>query len=134
MFRQGIRSLLFPVFLVMAAILAASSNAAAQTHVVSAAELQQRAVEASRTRAANIQILTDVMASPQAGDALRVARMDPKQVQAAASTLGDEEMARLAARAAQAKRDFAAGDLSDRDLLIIIVGIAALILIIVAVR
>jgi len=37
-------------------------------------------------------------------------------------------------RAEKAQREFAAGSLSDRDLLIILVCVAALILIIVAVR
>jgi hypothetical protein len=50
------------------------------------------------------------------------------------SSLNDEELARLAARADKADTDFAAGRMSDRDLLWILVGIAALILIIVAVR
>jgi hypothetical protein len=48
--------------------------------------------------------------------------------------LSDAEVAQLASRSDKLKDDFAAGTLSDRDLLIIIVGIAALILIIVAVR
>jgi hypothetical protein len=50
------------------------------------------------------------------------------------SSLDDQELARLAARSETARKDFAAGRMSDRDLLIILVGIAALILIIVAVR
>jgi len=40
----------------------------------------------------------------------------------------------ISARAEKAQREFAAGSLSDRDLLIILVCVAALILIIVAVR
>jgi hypothetical protein len=43
-------------------------------------------------------------------------------------------VAQLAARAQKAQADFAAGSISDRDLIIILVCIAALILIIVAVR
>ena len=57
-----------------------------------------------------------------------------ESVDAAISTLSDEELARLASRADKLDQDFAAGRLSDRDLLIVIVGIAALVLIIVAVR
>ena len=56
------------------------------------------------------------------------------RVETAIETLSDEELARLASRADKLDQDFAAGRLSNRDLLIIIVGIAALILIIVAVR
>ena len=52
----------------------------------------------------------------------------------AVSALSDQELAQLAARSDKAQRDFAAGTLSDRDLIIILVALAALILIIVAVR
>ena len=52
----------------------------------------------------------------------------------AVSQLNDQELAQLASRASKANADFAAGTLSDRDLIIILVAIAALILIIVAVR
>jgi hypothetical protein len=48
--------------------------------------------------------------------------------------LSDAELAQLASRADKAQADFVAGTLSDRDLLLIILGIAALVLIIIAVR
>jgi len=48
--------------------------------------------------------------------------------------LSNEELARLAYLADRAQANFAAGRLEDRDLLIIIVAIAALVLLIVAVR
>ena len=44
------------------------------------------------------------------------------------------ELAQLASRVQKAQSDFAAGRLSDRDLIIILVAVAVLILIIVAVR
>ena len=50
------------------------------------------------------------------------------------SLLGQSHVAQLAARSQKAQTDFAAGNLSDRDLIIILIAIAALILIIVAVR
>ena len=62
------------------------------------------------------------------------AGIDPTRVQTAAAALSDQEVAQLAARSEKAQADFAAGRLSDRDLIIILIGIAALILIIVAVR
>jgi hypothetical protein len=55
-------------------------------------------------------------------------------VKKAVASLSDAELAQLASRAQKAQADFAAGHLSDRDLIIILVVIAALILIIVAVR
>jgi CHASE3 domain sensor protein len=60
--------------------------------------------------------------------------MDSKQVKDAVSRLSDSELSQLASRASKAQADFAAGTLSNRDLIIILVCIAALILIIVAVR
>ncbi len=60
--------------------------------------------------------------------------MNPEQVRTAVSTLNDQELARLASRADKAQADFAGGRLEDRDLLIIIVAIAALVLLIVAVH
>jgi hypothetical protein len=48
--------------------------------------------------------------------------------------MGDDELAQLSARSEKAQKDFAAGRISDRDLLIILVGVAVLILIIVAVH
>jgi hypothetical protein len=60
--------------------------------------------------------------------------IDPAQVKTAVSTLNDQELARLAARSEKVQADFAAGRLSDRDLLIVVLCLVALIVIIVAVR
>ena len=65
---------------------------------------------------------------------MKTAHMDPVQVTTAVASLSDAQLAQLAARSQKAQADFAAGSMSNRDLLIIIVAIAALILIIVAVR
>ena len=72
--------------------------------------------------------------SPAAESALKKAHMNPQRVNEAVSRLNNQELAELAARASKAQADFAAGNISDRDLLIILVAVAALILIIVAVR
>jgi hypothetical protein len=133
-FQHGVRSHVLPIFVVALALLAVASSASAQTHVVSPVELQQQLLDAGRARAANMEKLSEFLTSPQAGQAFRRAHMDPVQMRAAVSTLSDRELAQLSVRAAQAQRDFAAGELTDRDLLLILVGIAALILIIVAVR
>ena len=106
----------------------------AQTHVVSPAELQKAAAAASEARAQDQATLTDFLSSPQAERALASVRMDPVQVKRAVATLTDRELHDLALRANQAQANFAAGRLSDRDLLWILVAVAALIVIIVAVR
>jgi len=60
--------------------------------------------------------------------------MDLAQVKAGVSTLSDQELAELASRSAKAQADFAPGRLEDRDLHLILVAIAALVLVIVAVH
>ena len=118
----------------LTALFAVPQNLAAQTHVVSPAELQKAAVAATQARQHDLETIQDLFSSPAAKKALREAHMDPQQVKQAVSSLNDQELAQLAARASKAQADFAAGKLSDRDLLIILVCVAALILIIVAVR
>ena len=108
--------------------------AQAAAHVVSSAELQKAAVDASRVRQQNLETLKEFFSSEKAQQALKSAHTDPERVKNAVASLSDAELAQLAARAHRARADFAAGTLSDRDLIIIIVAIAALILIIVAVR
>ncbi len=123
---------------VMAGMLAVAfmipQDALAQSHVVSPAELQSAAVASSQARRQNLDTLQQFVSSPTAQKALKSAHMDTQQVKNAVSQLNDQELAQLASRASKANADFAAGTLSDRDLIIILVAIAALILIIVAVR
>jgi hypothetical protein len=121
---------------VLAAVFALPQNLVAETasHLVSASELQQAVVKASTERQQNRSEVERFLSSEQAQNALKSAHMNPEQVKTAVSTLNDAELAQLATRAHKAQADFAAGTLSDRDLIIIIVAIAALILIIVAVR
>jgi len=52
----------------------------------------------------------------------------------AGAQVWDDELAQLAAKVQTTQADFAAGKMSDHDLIIILIAIAALILIIVAVR
>jgi len=108
--------------------------AQAAAHVVSSADLQKAAVDASRVRQQNLEALKEFFSSEKAQQALKSAHTDPERVKNAVASLSDAELAQLASRAHRARADFAAGTLSDRDLIIIIVAIAALILIIVAVR
>ena len=124
------------VAFVLAAVFALPQNLLAETasHLVSPSELQQAVVKASAARQQNRDEVQQFLSSEQAQKALKSAHMNPEQVKNAVSTLDDAELAQLASRAHKAQADFAAGDLSDRDLMIIIVAIAALILIIVAVR
>ncbi len=124
------------VAFILAAVFALPQNLVAETasHLVSPAELQQAAVKASTARQQNRAEVQQFFSSEAAQKALKTAHMNPEQVTTAVSTLDDAELAQLASRVNKAQADFAAGSLSDRDLIIILVAVAALILIIVAVR
>ncbi len=108
--------------------------AQAVPHVVSSTDLEKATADASTTRQQNLDSLNRFLSSDQARRAMQSARINPQQVKNAVTGLTDEELAQLASRANKAQSGFAAGSLGDRDLIIIILAIVALILIIVAVR
>ena len=111
-----------------------ASPARAQDHVVSPAEIQRDAASTSAARQQHVQQLNNFLSSNDAQQALKSAHADPQQVKSAIQQLNDEDLAQLSARAEKAQRDFAAGDISNRDLLLILVAIGVIILIVVAVR
>ncbi|HEY9435699.1 MAG TPA: PA2779 family protein [Blastocatellia bacterium] len=127
--RQSIRLLVACFLLTLC-----STSILAQTHVVSSSDIHKELVNAAQTRRENLQKVKGLFSSDETRKAMEAAQINPERVDTAISTLSDEELARLAARADNLDKDFAAGRISDRDLLIIILGIAALVLIIVAVR
>jgi hypothetical protein len=131
--KQFVRALTVGVLVTLNAV-PQSLFAQTSDHVVSPQDLQKAAVDASRTREQNLASLNSFFSSEKARNALKSAKMDPEQVKTAVASLSDAELAQLASRANQGQADFAAGNMSDHDLLIIVVCIAALVLIIVAVR
>ncbi len=128
---QSTRLLVSSILIILFAL---PSSLLAQTHVVSQADIHKELVSATQTRQKNLEKAKRLFSSDESRKALGSAQMSPSQVNAAVSTLSDAELAQLASRADQLQDDFAAGRLSDRDLIFILLGIAALILIIVAVR
>ncbi len=113
---------------------AAPQSMVAQNHVVSPGDIQNDVSNASAARHQNQKQVENFLSSQEAQRAMKSAKIDPQQVTSAISQLNDSELASLAARSAKAQRDFAAGNIDNHDLLIILVAIAVLILIIVAVR
>jgi hypothetical protein len=91
-------------------------------------------ITATQTRQQNLDKLEKFLSTPQAEKAMKEAKVDPQQVKTAVSMLSDDDLAQLSARADKAQADFAAGRLSDRDLIWIIVAVVVLILLIVALR
>lgn len=135
MTRSGMwRTVRIAVAAILSPLLVFPASPPVQSHVVSPAELQRELLSATRLRHQHQASISRFLASPQAEKALSAAGVDRAQVTTAMSALSDKELARLAARAENAQAEFAAGRLTERDLLIILIGIAALILIIVAVR
>lgn len=128
---QSVRVLIACLFVILFAI---PPDVMAQSHVVKPSELQQEMVNATQTRQHNLETLQNFLSTPAAEKALKSAKVDPQQIKTAVSMLSDDDLAQLSSRAAKAQNDFAAGRISDRDLIWIIVAVVALILIIVAVR
>jgi hypothetical protein len=125
--RVAIACILVTIFSVPPSLLA-------QIHVVSPADLQKEVLNATQRRELNVEKVNQFLSSEMAQRALKTAHVNPEQVKTGVASLSDAELAQLASRADKAQADFAAGTLSDRDLLLIILGIAALVLIIIAVR
>lgn len=129
--RQSLRML---IAILLVTLFIVPTDLLAQSHVVSPADLQKEVLSTSQARQHNISAVQQFLSTPRAEKAMKSAQIDPQQVRTAISTLDDQDLAQLAARADKAQNDFAAGNLSERDLIWIILGIAVLVLIIVAVR
>ena len=131
------RLIMFPLGILFVSLFVSftcARPAFAQDHVVAPTDLQKDVAGASATRQKNKTELEEFLSSSEAQRALKSAHMDAGQVKNAIPELSDDDLAQLSARAEKAQRDFSAGRMSDRDLIIILIAIAALILIIVAVR
>jgi predicted transcriptional regulator len=103
-------------------------------HVVSLSELNKDAARPAETRQSNEEAVRSLLSSEQAKKALKSANLDYQRVDKAVGQLSDEELAKLAERSRQAQNDFAAGRISDRDLLWIILIALVIIVLAVALR
>jgi hypothetical protein len=127
-------ALQFVLVMFLSMLLAIPQNAFAQNHVVTSTDIQKDVAAASASREKEVRQLENLFSSSSAKQAMKSAHVTYRQVDSAVQQLSDDDLARLSARSETAQKDFAAGNISNRDLLIIVVGILALILIIVAVR
>jgi hypothetical protein len=103
-------------------------------HVVSLSELNKDAARPAQTRQANEEAVRTLLSSDTAQKALKSTNLDYQKVDKAVGQLNDEDLAKLAERSRQAQSDFAAGRISDRDLLWIIVIALAIIVLAIALR
>jgi hypothetical protein len=103
-------------------------------HVVSLSELSKDSAGPAETRQANEAAVRQLLSSEPGQKALQSAKIDYAKVDKAVGQLSDEDVARLADRSRQAEHDFAAGSLSDRDLLVIVIIAVLIIALIAALR
>jgi hypothetical protein len=108
--------------------------AAAQDHVVSPAELHQAVVTQTQTRQENISKVETLFSSPRAEKALKSAHLDPVQVRKAVPTLSDAELGRLASQSEKARKDFAAGSLTNEQITYILIALGTAIIVLIATR
>lgn len=125
---------LFAAVVALAVTAPANAQEPARDHAVSASQLHQDVQKAAQTRKANEAAVREMFQSAAAKETLKSAGIDYQRVDQAISQVDDEDLARMAERSSEVQKDFAAGNLGDRDLLIILLVAVALILIIVAVR
>ena len=103
-------------------------------HVVSLSDLNKDAARPAQTRQSNEEAIRTLLSSDQGQKALKSANLDFQKVDKAVGQLSDEDLAKLAERSRRAQSDFAAGRISDRDLLWIILIAVAIIVLVVALR
>lgn len=124
------------LLVLFALVVGTSLSAAAQQtdHAVSSQDLRKDVQRASDKRHDDESAIRELLSTEQGQKALKSANVDFQKVTAAVGQLSDEEAARLAAQSRAVQKDMAAGNFTDRDLLIIVVIIALLVLVVVAVR
>jgi uncharacterized protein (UPF0147 family) len=127
------RALVFGILFSLAGTPSRSQGQEKQ-HVVSLDELKRDAARPAEVRQANEAAVKNLLSSENGQKALKSANLDLQKVDKAVSQLSDADLVRLAERSRQAQKDFAAGNLSDRDLLWIILIIVAVLIIALAVR
>jgi hypothetical protein len=122
--------------LLAAAVTAGPMLAQSQTdqHVVSLGELNSAAAGLSETRRANEAEIRHLFASVDGEKALKTANVEYAKIDRAVSSMSDEDVARISDRARAIDRDFAAGNLTDHDLLVILIIALIVIILIVVLR
>src|SRR5215472_11816184 len=103
-------------------------------HVVSLGDLRKDAGRPAQTRQANEEAVRTLLSSEQGQKALKSAKLDYQKVDQAIGQLSDEDLSKLAERSRQAQADFAAGRISDRDMLWIILIAIGIVVLAVALR
>lgn len=117
-----------------AAFLFTAAPLPAADHLVPSADVHQQLTDREQSRSEKVDQLTEFFQSPAASQALAKAGIDAGKISKAVSSLDNESLESLTARALVAQRDLSAGALNNQQLtyIIIALGTAVLILVIVA--
>jgi hypothetical protein len=118
------------VLVLASSLLAQSTFAAGQ--LVTPGDLNSAIVEASESRTADLNTIRQFLVSEPGTQALAMAGLDYQRVDKAVGTLSDEELSRLAAQAAYAQEEFAAGRLTGGQITLIILVAAVLLIVAIA--
>jgi len=132
-FRMNVSMLMLaiaPLF----ALVAIPARAQENQHVVSLSDLNKDAARPAQTRQSNQAAVRTLLSSEQAQKAMRSANLDYQKVDKALGQMSDEDLAKLAERSRKAQNDFAAGRISDRDMLWIILIALAIVVLALALR
>ena len=121
------------VFLLVAALVfmmtAIPLRSQEKQHVVSLSDLNKDAARPGQIRQSNEDAVRTLLSSDPGQKALKSAGVDYQRVDKAVGQMTDEDVAKLAERSRQAQNDFAAGRISDRDLMwIIVIALGIIIL------
>ncbi len=120
--------------LLLTLLVGATLPCRAAEHLVSPDLAQQRLAQQAQGRAADLDRVQELLASPEAAATAERLHVDLARAQAGAAVLGDSELRDLAQRARALDRDPAAGLDSDvRQLLVIFLIVAIVILVLQAV-
>ncbi|HVB86082.1 MAG TPA: hypothetical protein VNK23_05370 [Candidatus Dormibacteraeota bacterium] len=118
--------------ILLAIVMVIPQEAFAQNHVISPSQLQRDIASASAVRQQDIREVETFLAVPGSREALASRHIDYRQVRDAVPELSNQELARLAQTSQDAQQRFTAGNITDRDMLWILIAVAVIILIVVA--
>jgi hypothetical protein len=102
-----------------------SGSLLAQEHIVSPTDLRNDLRQATTAREENLADVNHFFASDRVQQVLKTSRMDGERVQKAIPFLSDQELSTLATKTRGAEKDLAAGELSNAQISLIILAVAA---------
>jgi hypothetical protein len=102
-----------------------SSSLMAQEHIVSPSDLHNDLRQATAARQTNLADVNHFFASDRVQQVLNTSRMDGEKIQKAIPFLSDQELSNLATKTRGAEKDLAAGELTNAQISLIILAVAA---------